>query len=213
MASRYVTEIRRIQPCGPYLVAGHSAGGLVAIEMARQLLRRDEPVQAVLLFDTNIPHGAGLPASLLRKMSRNLAEFWRLPSGAKREFLLTKWINTRTNVTLAQARWIGNRTRDATTAFQLAERQYVPAEYPGRVILFRTREGTSADPEGMKRAWSRVAPRLELREASGNHDNMLTSPHVERLAETVRDCMEEPVQFAPAKSGGSSRDAMDFDFR
>jgi len=25
--------------------------------------------------------------------------------------------------------------------------------------------------------------------------------------------MEEPVQFAPAKSGGSSRDAMDFDFR
>jgi thioesterase domain-containing protein len=123
-----------------------------------------------------------------------MAEFWRLSSRAKSEFLLTKWINTRTNIALTQARWSGNRTRDGKTAFQLAERQYVPTEYRGRVILFRTREGTSADPEGIKRAWSRVAPGLELREASGTHDDMLSTPHVKGLADMVLDCMEEPVE-------------------
>ena len=52
----------------------------------------------------------------------------------------------------------------------------------------------------MKRAWSRVAPGLELREASGTHDNMLATPHIEGLADMVRDCMDETVQFATSQS-------------
>jgi len=37
MAADYVTEIRRVQPHGPYLLAGHSYGGLVSFEIAQQL--------------------------------------------------------------------------------------------------------------------------------------------------------------------------------
>lgn len=189
MAARYVVEIHKAQPHGPYLLAGHSAGGLVAFEIARQLRQRDESVDAVLLFDTKIPNGERLPATLLRKISRNAIEFFRLPIAGKREFLATKWANTQTNIALAQALWNGNRSCDPKTTFQMAERLYVPGEYPGRVILFRTREGTSADPVGMEAAWSRVAPALEIRETTGNHDSMLAVPHVDKLAELVRDCI------------------------
>ena len=39
MAADYLTEIRRVQPHGPYFLAGHSFGGRVSFEMAQQLVR------------------------------------------------------------------------------------------------------------------------------------------------------------------------------
>ena len=48
MAAEYVAAIREIQPHGPYLLGGWSAGGLVALEMAQQLLaagRVDPPAR------------------------------------------------------------------------------------------------------------------------------------------------------------------------
>ena len=37
MAERYIQEIKRVQPEGPYRIGGYSFGGLVAYEMAQQL--------------------------------------------------------------------------------------------------------------------------------------------------------------------------------
>src|SRR6185369_16148080 len=37
MAARYLAEVRRVQPQGPYRLGGWSMGGLVAFEMATQL--------------------------------------------------------------------------------------------------------------------------------------------------------------------------------
>ena len=42
MAVDYVTEIRRVQPHGPYFLAAHSFGGLVSFEIAQQLVRQGE---------------------------------------------------------------------------------------------------------------------------------------------------------------------------
>ena len=191
MARRYLTEVRKVQAEGPYVLGGYSAGGLVAFEMAQQLLRMGETVDTVLLFDSKIAGGSRLPSVVARKMWRNCVEFFRLPSTAKREFLRTKWINTRNNFALAQARWRAEAAGDAEIAFRMAEGRYAPTEYPGRVILFRTHEGTSADPHGMARAWSQVARRLEQRDAPGNHDTMLAPPYVDRLAEMVIESVEE----------------------
>jgi acyl carrier protein len=38
MAAHYIREIRASQPEGPYLLAGHSSAGMVAFEMAQQLV-------------------------------------------------------------------------------------------------------------------------------------------------------------------------------
>lgn len=190
MAGRYLSEIRKVQPGGPYVLGGYSAGGLVAFEMAQQLLRMGETVDTVLLFDTKISGGSGLTSVMARKTWRNFAEFLRLPARAKLVFLRTKWINMRGNLALAQARWSAPSAGDAEVSFRLAECRYAPTEYPGRVILFRTHEGTAADPDGMARAWSLVSRRLEQREATGSHDTMLASPHVERLAKMVLESVE-----------------------
>ncbi|WP_460064899.1 non-ribosomal peptide synthase/polyketide synthase [Pseudomonas sp. S2_H08] len=58
MATRMVGIIRAVQPHGPYRLAGWSFGGLLAYEIAQQLLGLDEAVAFVGLLDTYAPHPA-----------------------------------------------------------------------------------------------------------------------------------------------------------
>jgi thioesterase domain-containing protein len=52
MARRYLEEVRSVQPHGPYVLAGQCIGGLIAREMARDLLAAGEPVAAVVMYDS-----------------------------------------------------------------------------------------------------------------------------------------------------------------
>ncbi|WP_315901217.1 non-ribosomal peptide synthetase [Rhodococcus sp. BP22] len=54
MATRYVQEIRRIQPHGPYRLVGWSLGGVIAHAMAVELERLGETVGTVALLDSHL---------------------------------------------------------------------------------------------------------------------------------------------------------------
>jgi malonyl CoA-acyl carrier protein transacylase/thioesterase domain-containing protein len=62
MAAFHINTLRRIQPHGPYFLGGLCAGGLIAYEMARQLVRDGERVALVALIDAadveaiEVPH-------------------------------------------------------------------------------------------------------------------------------------------------------------
>jgi thioesterase domain-containing protein len=66
MAEDHVESVREIQPHGPYLLGGHSAGGLVAYEMARQLRVEGEDVALVVLIDS------GFSASMTMRLRRRV---------------------------------------------------------------------------------------------------------------------------------------------
>ncbi|MCP4660215.1 MAG: amino acid adenylation domain-containing protein, partial [bacterium] len=51
MAAAYLRAVRRVQPQGPYRLLGYSVGGLVAYEMAHQLLAESQPVDLVAILD------------------------------------------------------------------------------------------------------------------------------------------------------------------
>ncbi|MDC9595329.1 thioesterase domain-containing protein [Xenorhabdus anantnagensis] len=52
LASCHVQSIRRIQPQGPYRLAGWSVGGLIAYEMAQQLISDGETVEFLGMIDS-----------------------------------------------------------------------------------------------------------------------------------------------------------------
>lgn len=56
LARQHVARIQRIQPFGPYRLAGFSFGGLVALEMARQLRAAGETVELLFLLDPMLPY-------------------------------------------------------------------------------------------------------------------------------------------------------------
>jgi amino acid adenylation domain-containing protein len=60
LAARYISEIRAVQPKGPYTLGGACFGGVIAFEMARQLRAHGEEIAGpVLLFDAFILDSQG----------------------------------------------------------------------------------------------------------------------------------------------------------
>ena len=55
MASHYIQEIRATGTRSPYFLGGYSFGGIVAFEMAKQLLQQQEEIGKLVIFDTCLP--------------------------------------------------------------------------------------------------------------------------------------------------------------
>ncbi|MDL9944055.1 amino acid adenylation domain-containing protein [Gordonia sp. ABSL11-1] len=62
LAGRYVDEIRRVQPTGPYHLLGWSMGGVIAHAMASRLIADDETVASLTMLDSVAPASTGRPA-------------------------------------------------------------------------------------------------------------------------------------------------------
>lgn len=59
VAERYIREMRTIQPEGPYRLGGACVGGVIAVEMASQLLAQGETIRGpVFLFDSFLQNNA-----------------------------------------------------------------------------------------------------------------------------------------------------------
>ncbi|KAI5857308.1 polyketide synthase [Durotheca rogersii] len=55
MATKFITEMRRRQPQGPYALAGWSAGGVIAYEIVNQLTKAGIEVSHLLIIDAPCP--------------------------------------------------------------------------------------------------------------------------------------------------------------
>jgi amino acid adenylation domain-containing protein len=76
IAADRLRAVRAARPRGPYVLGGHCYGGLIALEMARQLQAEGERVEAVVMVDTPAPgfglralHGASRMLGRLRGLS------------------------------------------------------------------------------------------------------------------------------------------------
>ena len=55
MASHYIQAMQTIQPQGPYFIGGHSFGGKVAFEIARQLHHQNQAIGLLVMIDIQAP--------------------------------------------------------------------------------------------------------------------------------------------------------------
>jgi acyl carrier protein len=97
MAESYVSEIRRVQPHGPYFLGGYCLGGAVAYEMACQLKTAGEEVALLALFDT-MQFSKFAPPTLLQTSYYNLQRLFfhisnlvRINSKDRARFVLEKF--------------------------------------------------------------------------------------------------------------------------
>ncbi|KAI1109012.1 polyketide synthase [Nemania sp. NC0429] len=55
MATKFIEEMKRRQPKGPYAVSGWSAGGVIAYEIVNQLTKANEEVSHLIIIDAPCP--------------------------------------------------------------------------------------------------------------------------------------------------------------
>jgi len=178
MADFYLQAVRRFQPQGPYLLAGYSLGGLVALEMARTLTSEGQTVAMLVMLDSYPNINTLPPGQFLRlfaqRMKRRITHFGQLP---KAEIRLGGLTSADAISSFAPA---FERVRDA--AYR-SLRSYKPSYYPGPVKFIRAEKITDF-PEAPDAVWSPLVKSFELETVPGDHLGMLTK-HSDKLAEVL----------------------------
>lgn len=209
MAERYIKEIRTLQPVGPYYLAGGSMGGMIAYEMARQLLAGGERVALLALFDTHAKPPAR--ARDARLASRALAwwggfaDRWRGLSVRASARAAAGNLTARRRARarrrdVARLRKTGSELPHALryealeASHQQALRRYVSLPYAGKLVLFRAnaRSGPCGDP---CLGWGGLVARVNVIEVTGSHETVVEAPELPRMLNqlllddgVVRDC-------------------------
>lgn len=203
MAARYITEIRRVQPVGPYYVGGYSMGGWIAYEIAQQLRQMGQPVALLALFDTNPRQGRGR-ATLSAWLGHHRDHIAGLktadiaPYLARRLFNMGAMVETKARGSLFSNAWRMAENRGKTIpkilhrpieANLMAVRSYQPRPYEGDAVLFKAAPYAWM-PKDAHEGWRiLIGGDLEVRSVPGNHDNLLEEPHVRDVAAALSDCL------------------------
>jgi acyl-CoA synthetase (AMP-forming)/AMP-acid ligase II/thioesterase domain-containing protein len=202
VAAHCVKVMRSVQPNGPYRVAGHCFGGIVAFETARQFLAAGEETELLALLDATTP-GYPKPAAHWRRYVRALGGAFSADPArsvlAREAVEHVRHVATRVRL-MSSARW---RRRLATSPLaaalpaigssvsynETAGRNYIPQPAALHVVQFiaddqRIDAKILDDP---RLEWRRFASAgFEVRHAPGDHQSMFAEPHVEKLAEQLR---------------------------
>jgi thioesterase domain-containing protein len=208
MAGLYLRAIRSTQPQGPYLLAGHSGGAIIAMEMAQQLTRMGQSVALLVLLDPYHPGMAMHRPSLAQRL-RHAYEHGVVSHGLE-------WLkgiverHTRAARVRRARRFVRNgrpiphelRELYAIHSFNAALKAYRPQRYPGRIHLFQTHEMRHEEHRfGLDGGWAELAgDGLSVQEIPGTHLDFLADANAEILAKKLRILIDHSMAAAASNT-------------
>jgi thioesterase domain-containing protein len=215
MARDYVDEIVAGCPDGVVHLGGWSAGGVIALEVARQLRARGRDVGLVALLDSSIPVDttqfpedvSGLPPAVEYGLDISLVELARRPPSEQMEYILNHarqlgLVKPDTPLHLVKDT-LDNLSRLFHAHVEAVQHYQLPADL-GRITLFRPQEALSVEGARRDSGWSEFAA-VDVRMVPGSHYTMVKEPHVRALAEQVNEALrlvecearQSPASAAP----------------
>jgi amino acid adenylation domain-containing protein len=195
MARYNLERIRSLQPCGPYYLGGMCFGGLVAYEMAKQLLADGEEVAFLGILDsTHAPYLTRPSTYPLFMITRFLNQ-----KILRKKFPLGMAPLKRAMRKFSPDDKLGNRIYEVFTTHNYARVKYVTTPYPGKITLFNTK-GSRGDFS--RDQWKAVAAGgLAIVTVPGVHagagvdlkegeSSFVMEPHVRVLAHKINESLE-----------------------
>jgi thioesterase domain-containing protein len=192
LVSEYISEIKKVQPDGPYLLSGYSVGAIIAVELARELMRQGNVVGLLVIFDppSHIPfwldwfYAANYRFSLwtgLIRLARRVRFRW-----VRRLFHTVLDEGLRTHTTVA--------------------REHRIEPYPGRITYFRATisQGSIVSFKPIGRFWRRIALKgTEVHWIPGTHYGMLRGPSAVVVVDELFDCLQRAKRSLGPKGDSS----------
>ncbi|WP_416061115.1 non-ribosomal peptide synthase/polyketide synthase [Rhodococcus indonesiensis] len=190
LAERYVEEIRRIQPHGPYHLLGWSLGGVVAHAVAVELRRAGERVDTLALLDSHLSvRGAGSVG--VRDMLRDLGvpfDTEQEPTYEQASELLDAALGGDTGLTAAHL----ERIHRGSAAALRAARRHAPATFDGDVLFFTAVR--SAAPVAAVAAWHNVVSgEIHQYRIDCDHHEMVSPHAVEAIVQVLSARLADPA--------------------
>jgi amino acid adenylation domain-containing protein len=201
-ARAYIRSIREISPSGPYRLLGHSFGGWVVSEMARQLEADGEEVSVLVTLDTRAPsdgtskkrHYSRLETllrlvglfdmNLKKPLHLTAADFAPLTHEQQLELLLERLVKAKVMPPKTNLQVMRGIVRVFSVNLNIDYQ--VQDQYRGtqHLVLVTNSAGTgNADRAAqLLDGWRKHVPHISHWDGPGNHMTLLAEPHVNALA-------------------------------
>ena len=182
LASTFLTEIRAVQPSGPYVLAGHCFGGTIAFDITGKLEAQGEEVALLILLETFVSPSAieaedrretddQLTASLIAAETKKLAETTIEQLGAQLSRLPPEHADRFTRITHHH--------------LEMAV-SYRPTPIRSPIVLFRSATYHKVAFE----SWNQYTEKtFSDQVVPGDTYSMLSPPYVAVIAEAIENAM------------------------
>jgi amino acid adenylation domain-containing protein len=204
--SKFVDEIKKIQPTGPYLLGGYSAGGRAALQIAHQLEAGGDKVGCAMIMDAFGPEYPKLlphisprmfnRLKIIRRVESYLWKFWILDWAGKRDLILSR----EKPLTSRVSNWIENRTGEYRKANEKTSRLVQKADdYPFQeikspIVLIRAKRGLMGVQQDHSLGWQQVfGDKLSVVDVPGDHEAILFGPRIVHIGKLIQDLLDRAV--------------------
>jgi thioesterase domain-containing protein len=175
LARYYLDAIKRVQPHGPYFLVGFSLGGLVALEMARQISSSGEIV-ALLAMLESYPHPKQLSLSQrIRLVSRRVKRraLTLLPFPTHFNPRLKSSVHEPDDQIAVRTHTLPVTKRAYESAYT-AWKHYQPRLYQGKIHFVKAAV-TTIYPDDPFAVWGKLVEEIEVQTVPGDHHGILNT--------------------------------------
>ena len=210
IAEALVARLREVQPEGPYYLAGLCVNGVIAYEMARQLVAQGQQVPLLALFDAQNPayyedysqESHGQLAS--RKLEYQLHNLRRGGLLGIPRFIRDRLVGAqlRTRVRYwriycgLHLRVSKKRLEDLETIIHPTSFAYRPQPYPGRIVFFQSSDWPGGRYWDFYASWNDMCRALEVHRLPSGHETMFHEENVDLVATLLQNCLSRAREKA-----------------
>ena len=207
MAACYIDSMLKVNPKGPYAIAGFSFGGVVAFEMARQLKEQGKTVSIIALLDTYVDssyyYASHRQKKLLRYYDRTYKRLnylmemltsWKslkFRVGSKKDYILKKYFGLNNTMTEQEAIALDQFKEAAGMVGKIVDRYHLKPQ-DLEVDLFRAKDDENFKLDPTHLGWKKIALKgVKIHTITGNHLGIVAPPNDKVLAKMIQDILDK----------------------
>jgi len=200
IAAHYVATITKSNPKGPYALAGHSYGGIISYEMARQLTSQGRKVSMLAMLDTCLEPSFYYSSYFRKTLARMDYQI------KKKLFVLNEmsksWENVKFHLNRIKRNLIdrnfGEQSPESNYLLEIEKAndnivkryQIIPEDF--KIDLFRAQKVMFFEYDPVYLGWKDVALKgLHIHEVYGDHLDMFSPPNDKLTANILQSILNQ----------------------
>ncbi len=207
MAAHYIKAIVKINPEGPYALAGFSFGGIVAFEMTRQLNEQGKTVSLTALLDSYVDSSYYYETYRRKRLVRyfdvthrrldflkEMLLSWKafkMRINGKKEYLLKRHFDQKETMTEEEVLAHEHFIEADSMVKKIVDRYHLkPQNF--EVDLFRSKDDMTYKLDPTHLGWKKAALKgIKIHNISGNHLDIVAPPNDKVLARMLQKILDE----------------------
>lgn len=204
IAEHYISSIIKSNPNGPYALAGYSFGGIIAFEMAKQLINQGKKVSVLAMLDSYVYPHYYYTSPLRKKIESSIYQMnWRL-FDLKLIFKSKKYLKSRFNGKKERLfHFYYNKIKknkhidpeyiqDNFKVTEMVREKYHLTPLPIEIDLFRAKSQAHYMHDTMYLGWKNIALNgISIHEVPGNHAEIFSPPFDKEAALILQNTLDE----------------------